>query len=53
MYKKNLGVILVMVNHDSKYRRDPLKLGYIEFAMAGNYSTRGIQRLLTRRVSYI
>ena len=29
-----------------------LKLGYIEFAMAGNYSMLGIQLLLTRRVSY-
>ena len=29
-----------------------LKSGYMEFAMAGNYSTIGIQLLLTRRVSY-
>ena len=30
----------------------PLKSGYIEFAMVGNYSMRGIQLLLTRLVSY-
>ena len=29
-----------------------IKLGYIEFAMAGSYLTLGIQQLLTRRVSY-
>ena len=28
-----------------------LKPGYMEFAMAGNYSTIGIQLLLTRRVN--
>ena len=37
------GVVLPM---------DCLKSGYIELAMAGNYSTRSIQLLLTRRVSY-
>ena len=31
---------------------DCLKSGYIEFAMAGNYSTRSIQLLLTRRVNH-
>ena len=31
----------------------PIKAGLsMEFAMAGNYSTLGIQQLLTRRVSY-
>ena len=29
-----------------------LKTGYMEFAMAGNYSTIGIQLVLTRQVSY-
>ena len=36
----------------SKVKTCKLKPGYMEFAIADNYSTLGIQLLLTRRVNY-
>ena len=36
----------------SKVKTCKLKPGYMEFAMADNYSTLGIQLLSTRRVNY-